>query len=282
MRLLKKFYDEISRMWILSGFMLRLSLQERIFISFFVMSLMFISTINIIFNSTFQNVLAYQMSELKYAFKSWYDLAVHMGIAASSIFIVLVISVSFLPIIKHAFRKDYLEIFLSKPVRLGTYILSMFFAFLASIFILTFFWWIFVLLTVFIHAHVWAAGSVYPFFCVFAFGAVCLAGFMFFYSIARSPLASVFTLFLSVGSIVINDDVLTRSVQENANGIWMFVFEWSKLIFSSISDWVALAFDPESAIDVKVLVLRTILLMLFFILAGTLNFRRHLKRDEFA
>lgn len=280
MKLLKKLFNEIWRLFTLIGFMVRLCLQERIFVSFFVLSLMFISTINIVFSKPFQNILMHQMQELKYAFISWDELALQMGVSAASIFVVLVIGVCFLPIIKHAFTKDYLEVFLSKPVSLGTYILSMFWAFLLALFVLVAFWWLFVVLTIYLHSHVFIWYSYKSFLYLFAFGCISLASFMLFYSAFRSALASVFTLMLSFGSIIVTDNLMVAIVENKISGIWLKLFELSTLFFSSVSDWILLAFNTDAPVNTQQLLLKTITVVLLFILIGTINFRRHVHGVE--
>lgn len=278
--LLKRLHNYLLRMATMVNFMLRLSLRERIFIAFFVLSLMFISIINIVFNPSFQQVLTEQLTELQYAFKTWTELALHMGISASSIFVVLIISACFLPITKHAFKRDYLELFMSKPLGLSSYIQAMFWSFLIALFVLIFFWWLFVFLTIYLRTGEILPGSLNSFLCLFAFGSICLSAFIFFYSAFRSALASIFTLLLSVGSIAFTDQGISIALAKIFADKFSYVYKVLSWFFSAFGEWVLLAFERNLVIDIRLLVLKTILVVVFFIVVGSWNLRRHVERAE--
>lgn len=262
------------------NFMLRLSLRERIFIAFFVLSLMFISSINIVFNPTFQKVLSEQLTELQYAFKTWADLALHMGISATSIFVVLIIGVCFLPVTKHAFKRDYLDLFMSKPIGLSSYIQAMFLSFLIALFVLILFWWLFVSFTVYSRTGDLIFNSFKSFLCLFAFGSICLSAFIYFYSVFRSALASIFTLFLSIGSIAFTDESISTSLAHIFSDKFSYLFNALKWFFSAFGEWILLAFDRGGNIDVWILALKTLAVVVFFIIVGSFNLRRHVERSE--
>lgn len=278
--LLKKLHNYVSRMLTMVSFMLRLSMRERIFIAFFILSLMFISIINIVFNASFQQVLTEQFTELQYAFKTWAELALHMGITASSIFIVLIISACFMPITKHAFKRDYIELFLSKPICLSSYIQAMFWSFLIALFVLISFWWIFVVLTIYIRTGELVYYSFRSFMCLFAFGSICLSAFIFFYSVFRSALSSIFTLLLCVGSIAFTDESIMSSMSKIFVDNWSYLFKAATWFFSAFGEWVLLAFQNELPVNVTVLSIKTLTVVVAFIVLGSFNLRRYVERAE--
>jgi hypothetical protein len=281
MRSFNALFDRLRRTQALVSFMLKLCLNERIFSAFFVLSLIFISVINIIYSEVFQKALASQMAELQYAFTTWHELASHMGVSAASIFMILIISVSFLPVLQYALKKDVMSLVMSKPVRLSAYIIAMFWAFVNALFILVSGWWLFVTVTVTLHGGKVAVDLLHAFACVFAFGCLSLSVFIMFFSIFRSALASVFTLLFSASSVIMSDAKLLADIKASLTGMWAAMFPAAEWFFSSFGDWISLAFQPALGIDRAGLLLRTVVIVAVCLCAATWNLRRQIKAERF-
>ena len=264
----------------LVSFMLKLCLNERIFSAFFVLSLIFISVINIVYSAVFQKALASQMAELQYAFTTWHELASHMGVSAASIFMVLIISVSFLPVLQYALKKDVMHLVLSKPVGVSAYIMSMFWAFAKALFILVAGWWLFVTVTVTMHGGKVAVDLLHSFGCVFAFGCMNLAIFFLLFSVFRSALASVFTLLFSASSVIMSDAKLLADIKSGLTGIWAAMFPAAEWLISSFGDWISLAFQPTLGLDRGVLLLKTFAVVGVCMFFATFNLRRQIQRER--
>jgi len=281
MRSFNGLFDGFRRTTALVSFMLRLCLNERIFSAFFVLSLLFISVINIVYVDGFQKALASQMSELQYAFTTWHELASHMGVSAATIFMVLIISVAFLPVLQYALRKDMMFLVLSKPVRLSAYITAMFWAFVKALFILVAVWWLFVTVTVTMHGGKVVIDLFHSFACVFAFGCMNLAIFFLLFSVFRNALASVFTLLLSASSVIMSDVKLLADIKGAMTGVWATMFPFAQWVISSFGDWISLAFQPNLGIDRGSLLVRTLIIIFGCMAMAIWNLRRQIQAERF-
>lgn len=280
MRSFSGLFDGARRNQALSSFAFKLCLNERIFSAFFVLSFLFISIINVVYSDTMQRMMAAQMQELKYAFTTWHELAAHMGVSAATMFMVLIISVSFLPVLQYALKRDVLQLVLSKPVRLNTYVFSLFWAFVKALFLLVLVWWLFVTVTVMLHGGKVAGDVFHAFACVFAFGCMNLAVFILLFSVFRSALASVFTLLFSASSVIMSDPKLLADIKASLTGIWAALFPAAEWLISSFGDWISLAFQPNLGIDKGNLLFRTVIIVCGFILIATWNLSRQLKAER--
>jgi hypothetical protein len=279
MTLLTRFLNTLARLNALIGFMFRLSLKEKMFVSFFVVSLLFTSSINVVFSPLMQKLVMEQMRELQYAFTTWGEVAVNMGISMASIFIVLIVALCFLPVVKHALQKEYLRIFLCKPVSLYMYLAAMLIAFMAAMGVLVFFWWLFVAMTVKIHTGEFPFDSFQAFGSLFAFSCLIMALFMLFYSLWRGPMASFLTILFS-GSVVVLMDQNFSPVFEKAGGVIQVSYRLFKEVFSPFSDWLALAYNPQAQIETGPLLLQTLGLIAAFSVLAAIRFKRTLEKVE--
>jgi hypothetical protein len=280
MTLFKRLFNAFFRVGVLTDFIVRLSLREKLFVGFFTLSLLFISIINIVFSPVMQKVLMTQMQELQYAFITWDELAVHLGVSSASIFVVLIISICFLPIVRHALQKEYLQILLCKPLSIYIYLLAMFTAFIMSLAVLILFWWLFVAATVAIHTDTFVFGSFVNFSALFVFSTLVLLLFMFFFSVSRDFLASIFTILFTLGAVVIMDPGLASVFSSSSSVFIRMPYEWFKLLFSPFSDWVALAFNPEAGLDTAVLWAKTAALLVILGISAALRFKHTIEKVE--